>query len=76
MAQILVKDIPENKLWFFVELINNLGFKAETNTPSAEIDTAEKSGLYEELREAVENVKLVKSGKLRAKPLEELLDEI
>lgn len=35
-----------------------------------------KSGLLGEIREAVTNLNLVKKGKLKAKPLKELLDEL
>ena len=38
--------------------------------------TNEKALLLSEIREAVDNVNLVKRGKLRARPAKELLDEI
>ncbi|MFH1319028.1 MAG: hypothetical protein ABII90_00025 [Bacteroidota bacterium] len=38
--------------------------------------TAAKQQFLNELREAVENLNLVKQGKLKAKPLKELLDEL
>ena len=38
--------------------------------------TDEKSLLMEEIKEAVENLKLVRKGKLKARPVKELLDEL
>ena len=38
--------------------------------------TNEKALLLNEIREAVDNVNLVKKGKLQARPAKELLDEI
>lgn len=63
-------DIRDNKADFVMELLNSLSFvKAQ---PISE----EKAELIEEIREAVKNVKLVKEGKLKAKPLSELLREL
>lgn len=63
-------DIRDNKADFVMELLNSLSFvKAQ---PISE----EKAELIEEIREAVKNVKLVKQGKLKAKPLSELLREL
>jgi hypothetical protein len=63
-------DIRDNKAAFVMELLNNFSFvktKPITN---------EKALLIEEIKEAVENVKLAKQGKLKAKPLNELLNEL
>jgi len=38
--------------------------------------TKESALLLEEIKEAVENLKLAKQGKLKAKPLNELLNEL
>jgi hypothetical protein len=63
-------DVRDNKAAFVMELLNNFPFvKAKTISN-------EKAILIEEIKEAVENVKLAKQGKLRAKPLNELLDEL
>lgn len=63
-------DIKDNKAGFVMELLKNLPFvKARPLTPS-------KAQVLEELREAVENMTLVKEGKLKARPAKELLDEL
>ncbi len=63
-------DVKDNKGDFILELLNNFSFaKAKSISPA-------KAQLLEEIKEAVENVKLVRQGKLKAKPLNELLDEL
>ena len=53
-----------------MELLKNFPFvKAKTLTPS-------KAQILEELKEAVENMTLVKQGKLKARPAKELLNEL
>jgi len=53
-----------------MELLNNFSFV------KAKPITNEKALLLEEINEAVENVKLAKQGKLKAKTLNELLNEL
>jgi hypothetical protein len=63
-------DIKDNKASSVLELLKNLPFvKAKTLTPS-------KAQVLEELKEAVENMALIKQGKLKARPAKELLDEL
>jgi hypothetical protein len=66
----ILVDIKDNKAAFVLELLNNFSF-VKTRTISNE-----KALLMEEIKEAVENVKLVKQGKIKAKPLNELLNEL
>ena len=63
-------DIRDNKAAFVMELLNSLSFV------KAKPITNEKALLLGEIKEAVENVKLAKQGKLKAKPLNELLNEL
>lgn len=63
-------EIRDNKAAFVMELLNSLSFV------KAQPISDEKAELIEEIREAVKNVKLVKQGKLIAKPLNELLREL
>lgn len=66
----LILDIEEGKLPFFMELINNLDFvKIRESEPS-------KEEVLGELRQAVEEMKLVKQGKLKPISSKELLDEL
>jgi hypothetical protein len=63
-------DIPDQKASFFLELLKNFKFvKAKPLTPSYAI-------VLEELKEAVENMKLVAEGKLQPRPAEDLLNEL
>jgi hypothetical protein len=63
-------DIKDNKAGFVMELLKNLSFvKAKPLTPS-------KAQLLEEVKEAVDNMTLIKQGKLKARPAKELLDEL
>jgi hypothetical protein len=66
----LLVDIRDNKAAFLMELLNNFSFV------KAKPITKETALLLEEIKEAVENVTLAKQGKLKAKPLNELLNEL
>ena len=66
----LLVEIRDNKAAFVMELLNNFSFV------KAKPITNEKALLLEEINEAVENVKLAKQGKLKAKTLNELLNEL
>lgn len=63
-------DIKDSKASFVMELLQSLSFvKVKTLTDG-------KAQLIEEIKEAVENLKLVRQGKLKARPAKELLDEL
>ena len=68
--QVLV-EIPDNKAAFGLEVLRNLAFVKKIDTLSGE-----KNLLIQEVKEAVDNLILVKQGKLKAKPARELLDEL
>ena len=63
-------DIKDSKVQFVMELLQNLSYV------KAKPLSDEKAQLMGEIREAVENLKLVKRGKLKARPAKELLDEL
>ncbi len=66
----LLVEVKDNKAEFILELLNHFPFtRAKAISPA-------KAQLLEDLREAVENLNLVKQGKLKARPAKELLDEI
>ncbi len=67
----ILVEIPDNKMAFALEVLRNLAFVKKADPISAE-----KSLLMEELKEAVQNLNLVKQGKLNAKPARELLNEL
>ena len=63
-------DVKDAKASFVLELLSNLPFvKAR---PIGD----EKAQLIEEINEAVQNMKLVIQGKLKARPAKDLLDEL
>jgi len=63
-------DIKDDKAGFVMELLNNLKFvKVKPLTPY-------KAKVLENLKEAVEEVNLIKAGKIKAKSLSEFLDEL
>ena len=63
-------DVKDSKADFVMELLNNLSFvKAKTISP-------QKAMLIEEIKEAVENINLVKQGKLKARPAKDLINEL
>lgn len=68
--QVLV-EIPDSKAVFGLEVLRNLAFVKKVNPISGE-----KNLLIQEVKEAVDNLILVKQGKLKAKPARELLDEL
>lgn len=69
MKQITL-NIPDNKVPFFMELVNNLGFvKTDENKVS-------KEQLLDELKDAVKELALIQKGKTKARPLNALLDEL
>lgn len=66
----ILVDVKDNKAEFVLELLNNFSFvKAKTISPA-------KAQLIGEIREAIENLNLVKQGKLKARPAKDLLNEI
>jgi len=63
-------DVNDNKGDFILELLNNFPFaRAKPITPA-------KAELLEEIKKAVDNLNLVKQGKLKARPAKDLLDEL
>ncbi len=66
----VILDIPDNKASFFMELLKSFSFvKTKTISP-------EKAELMEDIKEAVDNLNLVKQGKLKARPAKDLLNEL
>jgi len=64
-------DIKDSKAPFVMELLKNLSayVKARPITPY-------KAEVLENVKEAVEEMKLIKAGKLKARNAEELIDEL
>ncbi|HKK82035.1 MAG TPA: hypothetical protein VJ909_07295 [Prolixibacteraceae bacterium] len=66
----VILDIKDSKAAFVMELLNNLSFV------KAKPVSKENEELMNEISEAVENLNLAKKGMIRAKPINELLDEL
>ena len=63
-------DIKDAKAPFVMELLQSLPFvKTKTLTPY-------KSKVLEDLKDAVEEMQLIKSGKLKARNAEDIFDEL
>lgn len=64
-------DIKDNKAGFVMELLNNLSAYVKTKPL-----TEPKAQLMEELSEAVNEMKLIKAGKKKARNAEDFLNEL
>jgi hypothetical protein len=66
----VILDIKDNKAASLLEVLRGLSYvKTE---PLSE----EKAQLIKEIKEAVVEMKLIRKGKLKARPVKELLDEL
>ncbi len=66
----MLLDIKDSKADFVLELLKNFSFvKTKTITPY-------KANILEGIKEAVEEMKLVKTGKLEARNAEDLFKEL
>jgi hypothetical protein len=63
-------DIKDNKAAHLLEVLKGLSYVKATTI------TNEKALLIEEIKEAVNNLNLVKRGKLKARPAKDLLNEL
>jgi hypothetical protein len=67
----VIVEIPDNEATFGMKVLNSLAFIKKASPMS--IAAAE---LWDELKEAAEQVRLHKQGKLNLKSAKELLDEL
>jgi hypothetical protein len=63
-------DIKDNKAIHLLEVLKGLSYVKATTISN------EKALLMEEIKEAVENLTLVRQGKLKARPAKDLLNEL
>lgn len=68
--QRVVIDIPDNKLSFFMELINNLGFKKVKQI------SKEQQQFVDDLQDSLEQVKQHQAGKIKLQPAKDFLNEL
>jgi hypothetical protein len=66
----VILDIKDNKALHIMEVLKSLPYVKATTI------TNEKALLMEEIKDAVEELKLVRQGKLKGIPAKQLLDEL
>lgn len=67
----ILLEINDNKVSFFMELLKNFSF-VKNATPISN----SKDNLMQDIREAIEELNLIKQGKLKGIPARDLLDEL
>ena len=73
MKQIIL-NIPDKKYSFFMELVKSLGFVKQVQKQEDEEPTKEQ--ILQDIRDAVEEVKLIKAQKLKGIPARDLYNEL
>lgn len=68
----VVLNIPDKKYPVFMKLINSLDYVRKVEQE----DEPTKEEILAGIKQAFEEVKLIKAGKLKARPINELLDEL
>ena len=71
MKQITL-NIPDNKVLFFMELVNNLGFVKNVETD----DVPTKEQILDNIKAGLEEMKLIKQGKLKTTSLNDFLNKL
>ncbi|TYR36919.1 hypothetical protein FXV77_06995 [Sphingobacterium phlebotomi] len=67
----IVLEVKESKVDFLLALLNDLPY-----VKAMPINDEEDGRFLDEIREAVKDVNLIKKGKLKGRPVEELLNEL
>lgn len=68
--QRVVIDIPDNKFKFFMELVNNLGFKKVRKL------TSQQQEFIDDTKKSLEQVEQHLKGEIKLKSAEQLLNEL
>ena len=68
--QRVVIDIPDSKFSFFMELVNNLGFKKIKQV------SKEQKQFIDDLQHSLEQVKQHGEGKIKLQPAKDFLNEL
>ena len=66
----ILVDIPDSKASSFIDVLKSISYVKVKQL------TDEKARLMKEIRQSVEEMKLVRAGKLKARPVEDLLNEL
>jgi hypothetical protein len=68
--QRIVLDIPDNKINFFIELVNNLGFK------NVEKLSNKQKEFVDDLKTSLNEVELHRQGKIKLQSAKDFLNEL
>jgi len=74
MKQVTLQ-IPDKQFPFFMELLKNLGLEKKAKVLGEEHENSEPNTL-QNIREAIEEVKLAKQGKIKLKSFDQFLNEL
>ena len=76
MKQIIL-NVPESQFSFFMKLVRSLKFVqvAEPAKTAEELLSSEQKKTWNNVKQGFEEFELVKQGKTKARPLQNLLDE-
>ena len=69
----LLLDIADNKAAAFIEMIKSYSYIKSEQLSVLDAEILEE---IKEIKKAFKNVELIKSGKLKARPIEDLLNEL
>ena len=74
-------DVKDNKLPFFMELLNNFDFINVKRKDKAKINTKEedeptKEEILANIRQGLKEVHLIEQGKMKSRPAKEFLNEL
>jgi hypothetical protein len=67
-------QVPDSKTTSFLDLVKQLGYAKKVQVLEDKPRT--KAEILEGIKEAVEEVKLIRAGKLKSVPLKDFLDEL
>ena len=67
----VILDIKDNKMAFFMEMMSNLSFVKKATPISSE-----KAEIMQDIMEAVQELNLIKQGKLKGRNAEDLINEL
>ena len=67
----IILEIPDNKSTFFMEVLKNFSFVKKATPISSE-----KAEVMQDIMEAVQELNLVKKGKLKSRNAEDLINEL
>lgn len=70
--KLITLNIPDNKVLFFMELVNNLGFVKNVETD----DEPTKEQILDNIKAGLEEMKLIKQGKLKTTSLNDFLNKL